>query len=564
MLLTLAISALFYFTGLRGVEAFSSRMLQDVAYRVNNATIEHLSSAHVVLEAAAPDARRFMPRAEKAIALLSPQSFEQLEPRLWHASGLFPDKNGYVFFGAADGRFIGISRSASGVELRLKATPTGPRVAYQTDAPGVRGAELHRDALDPVSRPWYKAALARKAPAWSPVYASTSSKELKITLAKPMLDASGGLLGVIATDVTLRNLAEFVRSLKVSKTGVAFVVESSGELIATSSNESLLTGNAPEQRRLKANESANAQVRAAYASYVQSKTNENAQAASALVESTLVSQFRNDDGLVDLAATPLRDTAGLDWTIIVALPRQDFMGELQRTLWQNIAIGLLAVCAAIGFGLWLTIRIVRDVNRLSEATHLLASGQAPTELKLNRHDELGSMARTMYQLSDHLLNDPLTGALNRHAFDRRFTALANGDAAGRTPPFALVFVDLDRFKLVNDQYGHAMGDAVLAITAQRLASVLRSGDVLGRFGGDEFLLILAGIADTSALQSALQKLREALEPPISVAGQTIVVRASCGGALFPDDGATLDALSRTADTRMYQVKAANAAALKSP
>ena len=99
VLLTLAISALFYLTGLRGVEAFSTRMLQDVAYRVNTATIEHLSSSNVVLEAAAPDARRFLPNAANSIALLSPQLFEEFEPRLWHASGLFPE-NGYVFFGA--------------------------------------------------------------------------------------------------------------------------------------------------------------------------------------------------------------------------------------------------------------------------------------------------------------------------------------------------------------------------------------------------------------------------------------------------------------------------------
>jgi len=561
VLLTLAISALFYLTGLRGVEAFSTRMLQDVAYRVNTATIEHLSSSNVVLEAAAPDARRFLPNAANSIALLSPQLFEEFEPRLWHASGLFPE-NGYVFFGAADGRFIGISRSPINTELRLKATPTGPRIVYQTDGPGTRGAELHRDALDPVSRPWYKAALARNGTAWSPVYASTSTKELKITLAKPMLDASGAMLGVIATDVTLRSFAEFVRSLKVSKTGVAFVVEPTGELIATSTPESLLTDAAGAQRRLKASESANPYVRTAYATFLESKNNPADAAPSTLGASTLISQFSSDSGVVDLAATHHRDAAGLDWTIIVALPRQDFMGELQRTLWQNLAIGLLAVCVAIGFGLWLTQRIVRDVNRLSEATHLLASGQAPAELHVNRRDELGSMARTMYQLSTHLLKDPLTGALNRHAFDKRFSALANADVTGRTSPFALVFIDLDSFKLVNDQHGHAMGDAVLAITAQRLASTLHSGDVLGRFGGDEFLLMLENIADKAALDAALEQVRSVLEPPINIAGQSFVVRASCGGALFPSDGATLDALTRTADSRMYGVKAANARALK--
>jgi diguanylate cyclase len=556
VLVTLAISALFYLTGTRAVEAFSGRMLADVAHRVNTATSEYLSSSQVVLNAVAPDAARFVPGATASITMIAPQSFEQIEARLWHASGLFPDNNEYVYFGSADGRFVGVNRSGGGNELRLKDAPQGPRVTYRSGGPGVRGDELRRDQLDTVSRPWYKAAIERDAMTWSPVYASTSSKELKITLAKPAKDANGKLLGVVATDVTLKSLAEFVSSLKVSQTGVAFIMEPSGELVATSTGESLFSVTDGKQRRLRASESTNAQVRAAYASLLQQRSTQSNPMPGQKAALTQ-SSFNGDNGVVDLAASAQTDDSGLNWTMIVAIPRQDFMGDVQRTLWQNFAIGLLAVGVAIAVALWITQRVVRDVSRLSDATRLLAIGQVPSDLQVTRHDELGSIARTMNQLSSRLLNDPLTGALNRTAFEKRFASFIEPDATGHAQPFALVFVDLDRFKTINDTHGHAMGDAVLAISAQRLASVLRKNDLLGRFGGDEFLLILSGLDSEAALEASLKRMREAVAQPIVIAGRALSVGASCGGALFPRDGKTLQALTDAADARMYSAKAAN-------
>ena len=148
--------------------------------------------------------------------------------------------------------------------------------------------------------------------------------------------------------------------------------------------------------------------------------------------------------------------------------------------------------------------------------------------------------------------DSLTGLPNRFLFDDRLdTALALAER-NRTP-VAVLFVDLDRFKLVNDTLGHSVGDGVLRLVATRLASCLRESDTLARRGGDEFLAILPDTDQRGALLVA-QKLVDALRAPLDAAGNELVVTASVGVAIFPDNGADRDGLLKAADLAMYGAK----------
>jgi diguanylate cyclase (GGDEF)-like protein len=287
--------------------------------------------------------------------------------------------------------------------------------------------------------------------------------------------------------------------------------------------------------RIKANASDNPLIRAAYATYASGKRTGAASGDSRM-------HFDSSAGVVDLAVTPQTDNAGLDWTMLVAIPRADHMGNLRNTVIQNIAIGALAVAIAISFGLWFSQRIARDVTRLSEATRLLASGQSPAAFDVNRADELGSIAKSMAQMSAGILTDPLTGALNRSTFEKRFDALQTQRGGAQSVSGAVVFVDLN------------VGDAVLAVSAQRLASALRRSDLLGRFGGDEFLLLLVDLGSQRDIDAALDRFREQLRAPIRVAGKSLSVNASFGVARFPEDGTTLNALTQKADERMYDNK----------
>src|SRR5579884_3068122 len=146
--------------------------------------------------------------------------------------------------------------------------------------------------------------------------------------------------------------------------------------------------------------------------------------------------------------------------------------------------------------------------------------------------------------------DQLTGLLNRQGFFDAAEALLR--QGGET--YALLLLDLDRFKEINDSLGHRAGDVLLSRIAPRLSGHTRPGDVLARLGGDEFAMVIAGADETGACSTA-DYLRSMLREPLSIAGMTVQVDASVGVALYPDHGNDLETLLRHADIAMYQAKA---------
>lgn len=151
------------------------------------------------------------------------------------------------------------------------------------------------------------------------------------------------------------------------------------------------------------------------------------------------------------------------------------------------------------------------------------------------------------------LYDPLTHLPNRRLFLDRLLQ-AEQRAVATRGQLAIVYLDLDDFKAVNDTMGHQAGDEVLKTVAGRLSSVLRAGDCLARIGGDEFVVLLEGIRCREDAVSVTDQLKSAVESETVIAGWSAVFRVSCGMALFPADGRTAEAVVREADAAMYQSK----------
>jgi diguanylate cyclase len=550
VLVALAISLLSYQTGLKAVDELSEQLLLDVSNRVTQATTRHLGTSSLVLSAIAPDAGTSAGNTMSLIDLV-PDSLPDFERRLWVASGLYPEGNSYIYYGSNAGEFVGVNRGAGmEAEVRVRELGADTRAVYVTRGPWERGTLVRTDAYDPRTRPWFIEATKRAALTWSSVYVDFTSKALTVTLAKPVFNKAHEQRGVVATDIPLTALTDFVRGLKVSDTGVAFIIEKNGNLVATSSREPLVadTAAAAPPTRLRADQSANTLIRQAYA---QLQSGGNARSTSVRGVEIARYSFDTETSRVHMSATAQRDSAGLDWTMVVAIPRSDHMSNLRRTIVQNVAIGCIAVVLALAIGLWMMHRVTADVRRLSEATRLLARGQSPDPLFSGRKDELGSIARAVEEFKAGLLVDPLTGALTRHTLEKRMASLLH---ASTVDAFAVGFVDMDKFKRVNDEYGHALGDAVLAVSAQRIAAVLRRGDLLARYGGDEFVLVLSGVTSDEQVKSRLTDIAARLDAPIALGGKRIHASASCGGALYPRDGTTLAQLVAVADTRMFADK----------
>ena len=149
--------------------------------------------------------------------------------------------------------------------------------------------------------------------------------------------------------------------------------------------------------------------------------------------------------------------------------------------------------------------------------------------------------------------DPLTALPNRTLFrDRLAQELANSTAG--LSRGALLYIDLDHFKRVNDSVGHSAGDQLLTIVAQRLRSCTKEGDTVARLGGDEFTVILRNVGDPDAARAVGERIIQLLQLPVNIGGRDHFVCASIGITLFPDDGSTIDDLMRNADTAMYRAK----------
>src|SRR5690554_748932 len=150
--------------------------------------------------------------------------------------------------------------------------------------------------------------------------------------------------------------------------------------------------------------------------------------------------------------------------------------------------------------------------------------------------------------------DPLTGAYTRGAFEERLHAAIEKATSGRGEGLAFLFVDLDRFKFVNDTYGHEVGDKLLREVGRVLRQNVRGHDLVGRVGGDEFTVALLGVSEERAAASVARSLVRELNAPVRIDGRDVQVSASIGIALCPRDGSTPDALLKSADAAMYEVK----------
>lgn len=157
------------------------------------------------------------------------------------------------------------------------------------------------------------------------------------------------------------------------------------------------------------------------------------------------------------------------------------------------------------------------------------------------------------QLEALAMLDALTGLPNRRDFSGRLQrALAHGRRQGGR--IAVAFVDLDGFKPINDRHGHEIGDRLLAEIARRLQSCVRGGETAARLGGDEFALLLFDVQDEAACAAALQRVLQAVQAPVAVAGLALSVSASIGLAVWPDDGDDGESLLQHADRAMYRAK----------
>ncbi|WP_322568854.1 diguanylate cyclase [Thiohalophilus sp.] len=223
-----------------------------------------------------------------------------------------------------------------------------------------------------------------------------------------------------------------------------------------------------------------------------------------------------------------------------------------------LVVFIAGVLVAIGIGNRLARQVLRPLAVLSEGTERFGKGDLSHRIELEDRDEFGQLANTFNNMADELeflaSYDSLTGLLNKREFEQRLQDEVR--RAKRTRhPFVLLLVDLDYFKQVNDIYGHPAGDHTLRVLASLLKKQVREADYVGRYGGEEFGIILTDTSETDARDTAERIRRVVEEKAFAISDNTTInITLSVGLACYPDDAANAEMLIACADEALYKAK----------
>jgi diguanylate cyclase (GGDEF)-like protein len=403
-----------------------------------------------------------------------------------------------VFLGRADGTFLFVTRQGKTFLTKQIAGRGNARTVQTTNRTSV--ADVGKtspiaDDFDPRTRPWFKLANANKHAAWTDVYQFATSKKLGITTAV-RLDASRSDGSVLGIDLELSELSMYVRTLDVGNKGVASLLDRQGRVLDPAAEQAEVVQLAEQTQRSRRQQETNG-----------------------LLEKHLPSFHTNAHGFV-IVLSQVTNTPG--WTIALASPESEFFRE-RRVLQQE----LLERTAATAFIMTLFAIVLFIALR-------------------GRVDGLANQANI----------DQLTGMLNR----RRVVELARRRLERERRDGRRSFVclmDIDNFKSINDSHGHSAGDRVLQILGQRFSRVMRTDDLFGRYGGEEFFFYFDGLADAKKAFALIERVRVvATEEPIIIGNEKIVVTLSAGIAVSnPEQQSTnLSLLIEDSDAALYEAK----------
>ena len=356
-----------------------------------------------------------------------------IEKFLWRQLPVFPLVAATAFVTPNQELFAGERQDDGTIVIRASEVENNYSLTTYTASPEGERREITnagKPNFDPRKRPYYTIPVQQKRAFWGKVYPHITGKALYIAAGKPIYTKTGDLLGVWVTNLNLVMFGDFLSKLKIGKTGQSFILERSGEMIATSTKEKPFeyypekVVQLPEQRveRLKVVNSSNVITqKASQALLKQFQDFQNIQTSYQL-------KFAVDGKNYFVQVDPFRDSKGIDWLVVVTIPEEDFMNQINANTQTTILLCLATLILAILLGILTARRIISPVERLTTASEAIASGNLNQQVEVSSIVELGKLANVFNgmtrQLKDslenlHLANEELEARVEQRTGELR-------------------------------------------------------------------------------------------------------------------------------------------------
>ncbi|VXD25855.1 putative Diguanylate cyclase/phosphodiesterase [Planktothrix serta PCC 8927] len=598
-----------YRNGQKAVHELATQLHEEISTRIELALRTYLNRAHLVNEtnknALTPD---FISLTDftrlKQFFLSQVNSFSPIDYIAWGS-----EKGEYIGVRR-------INDQQFNLEIVQNSTQDWFHI-YSLNKTGEQGKLLKRlPNYDPRRRPWYQAATQAKTGIWTPIYLWFYHSTLAIDAVLPIYDSEGRLLGVLDTAFYLSEIGDFLQSVKIGKSGQSFIMERSGLLVASSSvkNPFLIKEGKPE--RIKAVEindiliretAKNLQNQVTSFDSIQDSISLDFKAGDEryIVKVFPFSDPRGIDWLICIVV-PERDFMNLIiyntkvtlFLCLLALIIATILGIITAHIITDPIIKLSQASQAITKGELdqkieinrkdelgilaqsfnqmamqlktvfekLEVRVQERTAELQEAKAAIEKSNKELEDRVDqRTSELSLALEHLKKTQAELLkreeklkfdafHDSLTALKNRNWLLNRLQHLIQKTKVENHYLYAILFLDLDRFKVINDSLGHLVGDELLKSVAHRLTTVVKLKNTVARLGGDEFIILLENITDLTEATDVAQQIIEQIKQPFYIYKNQIFTGVSIGITISSIGYSQAEEVIRDADIAMYQAK----------
>jgi len=385
-----AVGLVWYFSfkhSQKSIQDLAGQLMLEIEDRIDEHLDTYLASPHQINQ---------LNKNALDLKQLNLQDLQGMEKHFLQQSKVF-DSVSYIQFGNIEGEFVGLEINDNNTVRYQVTESTKTLRTYDVNKNGDRGEFLRASPnYDPRNRPWYKVPQQADKPAWTNIYTWVNPPTLAITLGQPYYDASGKFQGILATDLSIANISSFLKTLKIGKTGQAFIFDTSGMLVATSTDEQPFKMVLTEPTRIHGKDSQNSLTKST-AKYLASQFGD----LNNIPEGKTLS-FKIDGKKHYLNINLLRDEHGLSWVNAIVIPESDFMAEINANNRSTIWLCSAALLTAIGLGFFTSGQIAKPIRRLSDASSAIALGDLKQKVEIKRVKELSTLSRSFNQMSEQL------------------------------------------------------------------------------------------------------------------------------------------------------------------